>query len=94
MAWVTSGYTIENYVPEQILGEAIRVAHPSTRGREFPPQKQWQNPLAPDRLGIKKPSKVAVAKAATRVWGDTWPLDLKRQVRKTISLIHAANSHT
>jgi hypothetical protein len=46
MAWVTAGYTIENYVPEQVPTSAIRAAHPSTSARALPNQDRWSNPLA------------------------------------------------
>ncbi|ALV41975.1 hypothetical protein AU252_13070 [Pseudarthrobacter sulfonivorans] len=94
MAWVTAGYTVENYVPEQVLTSAIYTAHPSTKKRSLPTQNRWSNPLAADRLGIKQPSKVAISKVATKNWGNEWPLDLKKKVLEVISVIDAANSHT
>lgn len=93
LAWVTAGYTIENYVPEPVLTAAIHAAHPSTTKRELVSQNRWSNPLASDRLGIQQPSKVAIAKCATHGWGDEFPLDLKKQVEKVIALIRNANSH-
>lgn len=93
MAWVTAGYTVENYVPEQVLTSSIRTAHPSTRKWALPAQDRWLNPLAAARLGIQKPSKVAIAKVATQTWGNEWPFDLKTQVKKVIALIETANSH-
>lgn len=64
MAWVTAGYTVENYIPEQVLTEAIRTAHPSTKKHVLATQSRWSNPLAASRLGIKQPSKVAISKVA------------------------------
>jgi predicted ATPase len=94
MAWVTAGYTVENYVPEQVLTNAIHAAHPSTKTRPLSTQDRWLNPLTTDRLGIKQPSKVAISKGATQNWGNEWPFDLKKKVQEVISLIEAANSHT
>jgi hypothetical protein len=94
MAWVTAGYTVENYVPEQVLTSAIRTAHPSTKRRTLPTQDRWINPLAASRLDIQQPSKVAISKLTTQNWGNEWPFDLKKQVQKVIALIEAANSHT
>ncbi len=94
MAWVTAGYTVENYVPEHVLTEAIHTAHTSTKKRVLPAQDRWSNPLASDRLGIKQPSKVAVSKVATQNWGNEWPFDLKERVQEVIALIRTANSHT
>ncbi|MEE2568982.1 AAA family ATPase [Pseudarthrobacter sp. J64] len=94
MAWVTAGYTVENYVPEQLLTRAIQTAHPSTKERSFLAQSQWSNPLMPERLSIKQPSKVAISKVVTRDWDDLWPFDLKKRVQAVIKLIATANSHT
>lgn len=94
MAWVTAGYTVENYVPEQVLTNAIRAAHPSIKKRGLTNQDRWTNPLTTDRLGIKQPSKVSISKIATMNWSHEWPFDLKKRVQEVISLIEAANSHT
>ncbi|WES66045.1 AAA family ATPase [Microbacter sp. GSS18] len=93
LAWVTAGYTIENYVPEQTLSEAIKQAHPSTANTTFSDQARWQNPLDPDRIGIRQPSKTAIAREAVRRWGDEWPLDLKKRVGALIALIERANAN-
>ncbi|MCC9198257.1 AAA family ATPase [Arthrobacter sp. zg-Y820] len=93
-AWVTAGYTIENYLPEPVLSASIHAAHPSTAKRELAPQHRWSNPLASDRLGIQQPSKVAIAKCATRGRANVWPLDLKNRVEKVIEVIRNANAHT
>ncbi|MCK2024359.1 AAA family ATPase [Microbacterium sp. kSW2-24] len=89
-AWVTAGYTIENYVPEQLLDHAIRVAHPSTSARAFDAQDRWVNPLTERRLGIR-PSKVAIAKIAISGDDTSWPYDLKTRVREIVDLIRRAN---
>lgn len=94
LAWVTAGYTIENYVPREVLDEAVRTAHPSTRrSQAFPDLEKWKNPLSSGRIGIQSASKVAVAKAAVKNWGDEWPFDLKQKVKSVVDLIAAANSH-
>lgn len=92
MAWVTAGYTIENYVPEQVLNLAIGAAHPSQRGRTLRAQERWSNPLSMERLGFQA-SKVAIAKEATQHWSNEWPLSLKKKVQQVIKLIRAANGH-
>lgn len=93
MGWVTAGYTIENYVPEQVLAAAICAAHP-TVNRSLPAQTRWSSPLSKERLGIKNPSKVAIARKAVEFWGDEWPLNLKRRTQEVIALIRRANGHT
>lgn len=94
MAWVTAGYTIENYVPEHVLTSAIRAAHPSIRARALPEQERWSNPLATGRIGIQQPSKVAISKMAVRNWDNEWPFDLKKRVQEVIALVRSANIHT
>lgn len=94
VAWVTDGYTIENYVPEDVLNTAIREAHPTTKNKSFITQDRWSNPLSFDRIGIKKPSKVAISKVATREWNQELPSNLRKKVESVIALIRAANSHT
>lgn len=93
MAWITMGYTIENYVPEQVLTDAINTAHPTTKKRMLPAQELYKNPLSATRLGIQQPSKVAISKAVTQVWGDVWPHNLKQKAKQVVSLIRAANRH-
>jgi predicted ATPase len=93
-AWVTAGYTIENYILEPALTKAIQAAHPSTKKRALAPQDRWANPLDAGRLGIKQPSKVAIAKSVEDVPVSEWPMDLRKRVNEVISLIDAANKHT
>jgi hypothetical protein len=91
--WVTAGYTIENYVHPSTLSSAIGAAHPSVAIADMAPQNQWENPLSSSRLGIKQPSKVAIAKLATRTDILEWPFDLKERVEAVIDLIRSANQH-
>lgn len=93
LAWVTAGYTIENYVPPTVLDDAIRTAHPTRRNLSFAAANRWQNPLHVNRTSVSKPSKVAISKAAVQQWGDLWPLDLKQRVQELINLIERANAH-
>lgn len=93
VAWVTAGYTIENYVPDEVLSAAVRTAHPSTTSMNFGAQERYENPLAASRIGVKQPSKTAIAREATAGWGDEWPLDLAKRVKEVVALIERANSH-
>lgn len=92
-AWVTKGYTIENYVPPKVLAEAVELAHPSARCSW--PGDTYSNPLAkPHISGVGYVDKTAVARAVTESWpADAWPLDLRAQVRKIVSIIRVANEH-
>ncbi|MBF4514050.1 AAA family ATPase [Plantibacter sp. VKM Ac-2885] len=93
LAWVTAGYTIENYVPQDVLDGAVKSAHPSRASEAFAEQGQWDNPLASVRLGLKQPSKVAIAKRVISSPVAEWPLDLKARVEEVIGLIRVANEH-
>ncbi|QKS87397.1 ATP-dependent nuclease [Curtobacterium flaccumfaciens] len=93
LAWVTAGYTIENYVPAEVLTAAIHAAHPTSKKVQMPDQHRYENPLAGDRIGIKSPSKVAIAKNVAAVPPEQWPFLLEKQVRAVIDLIDRANSH-
>ncbi|KJL35472.1 hypothetical protein RS86_00468 [Microbacterium azadirachtae] len=97
MVWITAGYTIENYVPEERLETAIRATHPRATSKGGKPirlsaMERYANPLSEDRIGTK-PSKVAIAKLVTKEPFDEWAFDLRAQVTKLIRLIEAANAH-
>jgi len=92
LAWVTGGYTVENYVPEEALTAAIRTAHPKSTAT-MTPQDRYENPLASKRIGIQSPSKVAIAKVVGEVPVELWPFRLKRDVQAVIDLIERANRH-
>lgn len=93
-SWVTGGYTIENYVPADVLDSAIRQAHPRSAKQTMAPAGQYQNPLSLERTGIRQPSKTAIARLAVAAWPENaWPLDLQRRVRALINFIAIANGH-
>lgn len=84
-AWVTNGYTIENYLPADVLKEALSKVHPTKRP---PTPDKWANPLPGDGF-----NKTAVARAATRLLNaDNYVThDLKKQIADLIAFIEAAN---
>ena len=90
--WITQGYTIENYVPAELLTVAVTKVH-SEASYEWHGDR-YSNPLDPDRLNRRSAAdKTAVAQAVVDVWGrDTrWPLDLQDQVAGLAASIRAAN---
>ncbi|WP_295103386.1 ATP-dependent endonuclease [uncultured Microbacterium sp.] len=98
MVWITAGYTIENYVAQSRLDEAIRKAHPGrpnvrSQARNFGPMERYTNPLGQDRIHLAHPSKVAIAKLVVAEPVTSWPFDLKKKLNDLISLIETANSH-
>ncbi|MCB2413939.1 AAA family ATPase [Demequina sp. TTPB684] len=93
VAWVTAGYTIENYIAQETLDAAIRIAHPSTKKVTFRPQTRWENPLSRDRIGLASPSKVAIARQVVAAGDAAWPLRLRESVDQVIALIESANKN-
>lgn len=88
VAWVTAGYTIENYVPWTLLSSAIRAVHPrATLGGE---PRRYQNPLSSEALGLRA-NKTSIARRVVDEWSNEWPLDLKPRMEEIVSLIREAN---
>lgn len=90
-AWITHGYTIENYVPPEMLRRAAAVVNPSRNvvwngGR-------LENPL-PNPRGQTPFDKVGIAHAVVADWGrDTaMPHDLSSQLSKMVDFIRKANA--
>ncbi|WP_193612230.1 AAA family ATPase [Nocardioides lijunqiniae] len=90
MAWVTKGYTVENYVPRDVLAAAVEEVHPgrSITGMD----EQWDNPLK----GFKdEPAfdKIAIARAVeprlTVAHLDR--LDLKARLHELVNFVYTAN---
>jgi AAA ATPase domain len=92
-SWITAGYTIENYVPPDLLRGAVEEIHPKTtlawNGQ------QYTNPLGADQLSDRnsRADKAAVAQAVVRRWGyvTEWPLDLHDRVDEVAGMIRRAN---
>ncbi|KAA9154221.1 AAA family ATPase [Microbacterium lushaniae] len=94
LAWVTKGYTIENYVPPTVLDDAIRTAHPRKAKATMKPFGRYENPLTEERTGVPRASKTAIAKLVVANWPPgVWPDDLQKQVRNLIEFIERANRH-
>lgn len=64
MAWVTDGYTIENYVPEAEMRSAIAALYPNQN--YVLPRGQYKSPLGKSFQGsTSRPSKISVARHLT-----------------------------
>lgn len=61
LVWVTNCYTVENYIPSQILSAAIEEVHGIA---DYAPVGQWENPLA-KRTDGKRYDKVGIAHSVT-----------------------------
>ncbi|MFD8250472.1 ATP-dependent endonuclease [Nocardia sp. NPDC059691] len=92
-AWITNGYTIENYVPAEVLRSAISEKYPSHVYSM--PEGQYVSPLSSCFQGTKnsQPSKIGIAKVvvAREIPLELWAFDLKEQVIDLVNRIQAAN---
>lgn len=88
-AWITDGYTIENYVPTDKLQAAVSAVHPNRKLTGS--GSKWSNPLAKE--DGKSFDKVAIARAASVLIGpdDLNTLNLKARVNRIVSFIRTAN---
>jgi hypothetical protein len=92
--WVTQGYTIENYIPHELLRTAVSEVHPTTTCKWA--GSRYVNPLGNAQLkGRDNVDKAPVAEAVTRAWGiddEFWgDGDLHTQVRRFARMIREAN---
>lgn len=92
-AWITQGYTIENYVPPKLLRDAVAAVHPGARcSWDGDP---YVNPLGPSLLkGRGAPvDKAAVARMVAATWTEDagWPLDLRKRLTGVAHMINRAN---
>lgn len=93
LGWVTEGYTIENYVPHDVLTSVVKNLYP---------KQQYQikddlfvSPLSSTFVGSEtyRPSKVAVARAVSVLNADrdVWSPELQKRVAELASRIKHAN---
>lgn len=84
-AWVTNGYTVENYIPQGVLREALARVHPS---KKFRNAGRWENPLPGEGV-----NKNAVARRAVGLLtADNYlTLDLKKRLANLATFIREAN---
>lgn len=87
-AWITSCYTIENYIPAEILNVAVRNAYPRV---SFDAPSRWQNPF-PRIPTAPRIDKVGIAtEVATLLSADSLDVfDLRTQVTRLCAFIRAA----
>jgi hypothetical protein len=90
-AWVTHGYTIENYIPPRILTTALKALHPQASPTWS--GDNYQNPLSLERAGhTGRVSKVAVARQVVRHWDHLENnAELRGEIIKLVHFIRAAN---
>ncbi|MFG3486626.1 AAA family ATPase [Streptomyces sp. NPDC047972] len=89
-AWVTEGYTIENYVPHSLLAQAVSSVHPKSKMGWS--GGKWENPLTLE--GRKSVAdKNRIARAVCDGWIDppAATAHLGKMVRQCIEFINEAN---
>ncbi|MFX4295390.1 AAA family ATPase [Streptomyces bohaiensis] len=95
-SWVTSGYTIENYIPVDILRAAVAKVHPGAKVLEWC-GGNWQNPLILKNAKtgrLMAPNKNRIARAVCESWSceATLKRGLDGKVRACVDFIRAANA--
>ncbi|WP_284742604.1 AAA family ATPase [Amycolatopsis sp. RTGN1] len=86
-AWVTSGYTIENYVPYDLLNEATFTVH----NREITWRgDKWENPLK-DVDGYRFDKNKVASYVVSHWLDDHYSKDLRTKVRFVVDFIRTAN---
>lgn len=88
-AWVTGCYTIENYVPADVLKAAVEQVH---TWADYRPVGQWENPLPASR-DAPRFDKVGIANAAVGMLerGHLERFDLRKQIMALRDFVRAAN---
>ncbi|MFF2851601.1 hypothetical protein ACFVT5_35500 [Streptomyces sp. NPDC058001] len=94
-AWITDGYTIENYVPPAILRAAVATVHPKAEPLAWQGE-MWENPLTLRNVTSGKattPDKNKIARKVCEKWtGPPAPRShLDTMVRQCIDFIRDAN---
>ncbi|MCC8481828.1 AAA family ATPase [Streptomyces globisporus] len=92
-SWITEGYTIENYIPVEILKAAVSEVHPGAI-QEWAGDR-WENPLSLKNKSGKNrvPDKNKIARTVCQEWTEppSGRSHLGRMVTKCVSFIREAN---
>jgi hypothetical protein len=92
-AWITKGYTIENYVPVDVFRGAVNASHPDATIKWA--GTLYENPLGDDAYEGPPvhPDKIAIARHVVDQWdrSTAWPYDLEGKVRRCVLFIRQAN---
>ena len=88
-AWVTSGYTIENYVDRATLLSAVQEVHPTVLGLADDGDPLLRMPTSNGRY-LVSPDKVAIAQAVVSRSPSLDAGDLQRQIELLVAFIMGA----
>ncbi len=93
-AWITDGYTIENYVPPKILADAVAEVHPKVRPLQWNGDK-WTNPLKLSSGTGREasPDKNKIARRVCEAWAEKPSANssLGKKIQACIRFIEEAN---
>ncbi|MEV5639388.1 AAA family ATPase [Streptomyces flaveolus] len=95
-AWVTDGYTIENYIPHEMLRSVTAEVHPNAKPLSWQGEK-WSNPLSliSEKSGkAMTPDKNKIARLVCQQWLDrpARGSNLEKLVRQCLGFIREANA--
>jgi hypothetical protein len=86
----TDSYTIENYVPAELLGSACKVVHPTKTLTD--PANRWSNPLKFAEGEAGTADKVRIALTVCGSWPQSdWPEPVVENTKRLIKMLRAAN---
>jgi hypothetical protein len=99
ISWVTAGREVENYIPHQVLQNAVKTAHPKKyrsphKGSRFDHSLYYyreKDDGSESRSIDKDADKVKVAKLVVVEPPDLEILDLDERLKELVSFIRAAN---
>lgn len=95
VVWITSGYTVEDYIPKELVCEAVSAVHRDSRCMWR--GDKYQNPLAKKRVRGRSSGvdKTAVALEVMQHWptleSREWPHDLRKRIQELATMIKRAN---
>ena len=96
-SWITDGYTIENYIPPEVLSNAVCAVHPTASPLSWTGDL-WENPLALKRPNgtVFNPDKNRIAREVCALWVDplTNGTPLAKMVNKCVDFINSANRNS
>lgn len=92
LAWITKCYTIENYIPDDLLKQAVEEVHPRT---SYTPVGQWDNPLPSTSSGPTF-DKVGIAEAVASMLKEKHlnRFDLRNRIQELADFVRASNGLT
>lgn len=92
MSWVTEGYTIENYIPQKIIQEAVNIRYPNKTYKIA--SNMYSSPIGKKfKDAESKPDKVAIARDVIGLGVDLgeFSVHLQDNIKKIANEIRKAN---